>query len=138
MSDGYIIEGTVKMPAGTYVIGDPCYSIKDEDWIPWLEAADYTKSHVMLANVEGQPVLGLGTAYGDGCYHDQKGNQYPVDAGMIGLVPLEIAEASGDYRPDLSNVVDFPRPFKCSRKEDGTLTFGDIVIKTGDDDEEDE
>lgn len=31
-----------------------------------------------------------GTAYGDGCYEDQYGNTYDVDAGVIGLVPLEL------------------------------------------------
>jgi hypothetical protein len=28
-----------------------------------------------------------GTAYGDGCYMDNLGNKYGVDAGVIGIVP---------------------------------------------------
>ena len=31
------------------------------------------------------------TAYGDGVYYDNEGNEYPVGAGNIGLVPLELA-----------------------------------------------
>ena len=32
-----------------------------------------------------------GTAYGDGVYYDNEGNEYPISAGNIGLVPLELA-----------------------------------------------
>ena len=29
-------DPTVRMPAGTYVVGDPCYSVPDHRWMEWL------------------------------------------------------------------------------------------------------
>jgi hypothetical protein len=123
----YLMDGSVRMPAGAYYVGDPCYSITDHgEWMEWLEAARYETSHVLIADHRGKPVLGLATAYGDGCYEDQESNQYLVDAGLIGLVPVEVADAPG------GRCVYFKESFLCSRTSDGTLTFGDIIIETGD------
>ena len=36
--------------------------------------------------------IALPSAYGDGCYEDDHGNCYGVDAGVIGLVPLELVK----------------------------------------------
>jgi len=33
---------TARVPAGTYWIGDPCYTIPTDEWMEWLDAADYT------------------------------------------------------------------------------------------------
>lgn len=38
-----------------------------------------------------------GTAYGDGCYPDSTGTvRFPVDAGVIGIVPLELVNDMGE------------------------------------------
>ena len=49
------IEVQVQIPAGEYWLSDPCYTIKDEDWIPWLEACNYTEED----NLVGVRFLGL-------------------------------------------------------------------------------
>lgn len=128
---------TVYVPAGKYVIGDPCYTVPDDDWIKLLESCEYFNRPVGISG--GYEVLAFPTAYGDGVYRDQRGNVYPVDAGLIGLVPVEYAQIDEDrFYP--TQFVEFKTLTACRRDEDGTLVFGDVTIKTGDDanDEEEE
>lgn len=151
-------EIVIVVPAGEYWLGDPCYSVPDEDWMPWLEAADFRDERFVLwAQVPGTEfwVLGLSTQYGDGCYTDEQGNEYGVDAGLIGLVPVAYNPTT-NYTLDengrneygatgIARKVVFDKPTRCfidTRGEDfrdgryHTLTFGDIRIETGDGDEE--
>lgn len=119
--------GSVTMPPGEYFVGDPCYAVREADWMPWLEAADYiNESTYLLADVQGRPVLGIGTANGDGTYRGSDGNVYGVDAGMIGVVPVEVAQ-SGCKSPR----VTFDVPFDCTY-DDGEIRIGRIVIDTND------
>ena len=110
---------------GKYVLGDPCYVVPQEDWQPLLESCDYFNLPVGLC--KGYQVLAFSTKYGDGTYADNKRRHYPVDAGLIGLVPW--AYAIG-VDPELSQVVEFKNSTTCTRTSDGVLTFGNIVINT--------
>ena len=93
------IEVQVQIPAGEYWLGDPCYTIKDEDWIPWLEACNYTEEDNLVGVIPGTDfsAVGFRTAWGDGVYPLQKEEGYHwddvfalgVDAGLIGFVPCE-------------------------------------------------
>lgn len=135
---------SVHMPAGTYYVGDPCYVVPDHRWMEWLALADPDvfgenptrtdggTARIMNAELDGHPVLGIGTKYGDGVYVGSDGERYGVDAGLIGVVSVEIADATG---LSLGSVVKFDRPFTCSY-EDGTIVLGHISIPTGDDDVE--
>ena len=78
-------------------------------------------------------VVAFSTYYGDGCYTDQNGNSFPVDAGLIGLVPISYIEESTqknltDYR-DLCTLVEFEEDALCFTV-DGILTFGNYIIDT--------
>lgn len=123
------IRTSATVPPGTYVVGDPCYSIPDDKWMDWLEAADFTvadRNHVLFAEVDGHPCVGVSTAYGDGEYEGSDGNSYPVDAGLIGLVAIEVADKrSVDPRVE----VTFDSPVECSF-EDGVIHLGPILIDT--------
>lgn len=124
------------IPAGAYIVGDPCYFVPDDQWQPWLEAANYTypsREHVLHAPVHGHPVVGVSTAYGDGVYVDEQGREYPVDAGLIGLTP--IALAATDWRRDLGHLVTFDTEIAC-RYDDGKIHLGPITINTGDEEED--
>ena len=132
---------TVLVPAGTYLLGDPCYSVPDEDWDDLLGSCNYFMDSAVGTCPNGLQVLSFGTAWGDGCYRDNKGREYPVDAGMIGLTPvLEgwnrtdcgcISEGDGVY------LVEFTQDTICS--SDGKiLRFGSISIDTDPDPEDDE
>ena len=101
------IEIQVQIPAGEYWLSDPCYVIKDEDWIPWLEACNYRESDNLVGVIPGTDfsAVGFRTAWGDGVYPFQKEKGYSwedvaelgVDAGLIGFVPCEYGGEASMY-----------------------------------------
>jgi hypothetical protein len=130
-----ITIGSVTMPPDTYWVGDPCYGVPESLWMPWLEAADYkNERRFLIADIDGKPVLGVGTAHGDGVYYDQAGFAYGVDAGLIGLVPVGIEDPKHNNLYTLFGCqqVVFPQEFKCSYNEcdEGAIWLGHICIKT--------
>jgi len=126
---------TVTMPPGEYVVGDPCYSVPDDRWMEWLQAADYeTAGDVLLADLDGLPVLGLHTRWGDGTYTGSDRNEYPVDSGLLGLVPLQLlTEKELGELGDEMVVLRSSYPVRCSWGSDGLVQLGTIVIATDDD-----
>jgi hypothetical protein len=124
----------VTIPAGRYYLGDPCYVIRDEDWIPLLENCNYFIDRP-VGEVGGYQILAFSTKHGDGTFHDQQKNEYDVDAGVIGLVPVAYGGKEHDSRE-----VEFKSPTLCWN-DDGVLHFGSIIINTDDsgwDSEDDE
>jgi len=115
----------VEVAAGKYVLGDPCYVVPDLDWQDLLKSCEYFEQPI--GEVHGHQVLGFSTRWGDGTYADNQHRHYPVDAGLIGLVPIEYAIG---VDPELSQVVEFKNSTTCTRTSDGVLTFGNIVINT--------
>ena len=61
----------MKMPAGTYYIGDPCY-IFEKSWDKVLNETNYLQNDTLF----GKPVCIDSTAYGDGLYTDNFGQDY--------------------------------------------------------------
>jgi hypothetical protein len=122
---------TFTVPAGRYYIGDPCYAIAGNHWGKWLTNAGLDINSSMLTGniVDSFDAFAFSTAHGDGTYYDQKGREYGVDAGLIGLVPLSYLEANNVEVENYWTFVTFDRPTECS-SFDGTLSFGDIVINT--------
>lgn len=126
-------------PAGKYWIGDPCYTMEDY----WTEICDdfffadkvevgdsCNEGEYNLKHNVGKIFVG-NTAYGDGHYQDNFGNGYSVDAGCIGIIPMNIIEQNNDPGDIqlLGTVVDFDVDFVvCIR--DGVFQFGNIVIDT--------
>jgi hypothetical protein len=117
-----ISSKSVVVPKGEYVLGDPCYVVPNDDWSDLLNSCNYFNHPV--GRVRDFNILGFGTKWGDGCYRDTKGNVYPVDAGLIGLVPVAYAEVEPD-----SVIVSFSEPTLC-QNDDGILKFGSYVIDT--------
>lgn len=125
----------VEVKPGRYWVGDPCYVIDEDRWMELLESANYFMSS-SVGVLDNLMVLSFGTKYGDGEYKGSNGFWFSVDAGMIGLVPDELVVQRENTT--LGVFVNFDRPTRCSREEDGTLTFGDLVIQTGDMDYDEE
>jgi hypothetical protein len=126
----------VTAPAGEYYLGDPCYAVgPHEDWIQLLETCDYFAKPVGQLP-DGTQVIAFSTAYGDGLFPDNYGNEYPVDAGLIGLVPVTpaaeaaLAETEQRYGRPIMTRVSFDRPMRCSRQGRGLLRFGLYRIET--------
>jgi len=127
----------VTVPAGQYVIGDPCYAVPDDDWMPLLETCNYFYNPIgyVLGIEKKHFVLAFGTKWGDGCYRGTDGNEYPVDAGLIGLVPLDLVKNVSEHQ---GNIVTFERPTACINDGSGKLRFGHITIDTDPEEDEDE
>jgi len=110
------------VPAGKYWLCDPCYACPKERWHELLESSDYFSQ---AGHLDGVAVYGFSTAYGDGVYVGSDGEEYPVDAGLIGLTPIVLCEE----KPFGATFVEFHSPTLC-RDDGGVLHFGSITIDT--------
>ena len=118
----------VVVPKGSYAIGDPCYAVPNDDWSDLLDSCTYFESpigYVVKDGVQKFPVLAFGTKWGDGCYRGTDGKTYPVDAGLIGLVPVEIIKDFADCE-----LITFEKDTICVNDGSGKLKFGHITIDT--------
>lgn len=87
-----------------FYIGDICYVLSDELY-HGVWGGDHDFEDGMFTDpATGYSFAVAGTAYGDGEYDDGHGRVYPVDAGVIGLVPLELAERLPDQYSYISEV----------------------------------
>lgn len=118
------------LPAGDYYVGDPCYCFQDhEAWMQILDGSEYLE----LPYGEGRDqIVAFGTMHGDGEYRDRQGNSYPVDAGLIGVVPVHVAV---EPMEDL-HIIHFDTPFVCS-ESNGVIRLGHVVINTGNAEDDD-
>ena len=116
---------------GKYYLGDPCYVFNDTDWDTLLDSCNVFENPIGI--VRGYEILAFGTKYGDGEYIDNYGTLYPVDAGLIGLVPFDLIKKnySEEKLESFGNVVEFKWKVICT-SIDGVLTFGRYKINTGD------
>lgn len=95
-----IIQGTIRSSVGFY-IGDICYfmnrSLYHGVWIDQLDFGDGVFEDV---GGTGYGFAVASTAYGDGSYRGTDGTNFGVDAGVLGAVPMELAQAFGGPRED--------------------------------------
>ncbi len=127
------------LPAGTYVIGDPCYNLTDAQYDEFLATSDSLAQPGTITLSDGSTVTvhALPTADGDGRFTSGK-FEYAVDSSSIGIMPLEALE--GREPDESTKVVKFKHPFEVYDSA-GTLVFGHIEINTNygpEDDEVDE
>ena len=141
----------MKLEAGRYYIGDPCYTFsgKDHDsWIDFLDRCDWGRNENRISEYEGHKFFTAGTAWGDGTYllHGPDVHKYlGVDAGMLAVMPEALAKGVSEAHEGLWGkdgdglyaFVDFDHDFEVSC-DDGTFHFGKFVIDTKRDVEEEE
>jgi len=137
-------EKSIMLPPGKYIIGDPCYTVPDEEWDHVLDESDcfdgqcWAKFKTEIGH--DCYVVAFSTAWGDGSYQDEEGRNYGVDAGLIGIIPF----GNGISNMMGTNLVEFTGPVFCYYKN-GKIIFGNVKIDTDadsednnyDDDEED-
>jgi len=132
------------MNAGKYYVGDLCYVLNDE----WDEVCE-----LMFAGrknggcnqgefnlKDGRRFALYSTAYGDGTYVDNLGNEYFVDAGCIGCILLDDINLGNDRNKESiggGNIISFEKDFNTSTDGEN-LTFGHVTVMTGDYDAEPE
>ncbi len=128
---------TYSFKPGWYYIGDPCYAVKNTNWMPLLEKSNYFDcpsqenpdgKNQWYGEYNEQPMFAAGTACGDGCYTDQAGREYGVDAGLIGIIPIGAADGDSMHGGE---IIEFETDFEVSA-EDGYFKFGHVVIETRD------
>lgn len=144
--DGYTLmpkrkETEMILPAGKYVISDPCYVLEDSHYHRLLKATDYFggRGGIFKDTDSDLKFCVFGTAYGDGTYFDNKGREYGVDAGCIGCIPYEMCDKSkiGQYSYVEGFVDDFEvRNLPSDRASHGNLFFGSININTASEEED--
>ena len=79
----------IKTGNGFY-IGDICYVLGNDDYYRfWGKQKRFAEGAFEVPGKGYAFAVGF-TAYGDGVYADEEGREYPVDAGVIGIVPLEL------------------------------------------------
>lgn len=123
------------LPAGQYYIGDCCYVLQREhyDWDDFCHQFWEDGENITINKL---PVVAYSTLWGDGTYKSNTGKYFPVDAGMIGIMPKKLWKGTG--QPFGCTLVTFKAKFTCEDMGQGVLRFGDIVIDTGDEDEDEE
>ena len=88
-----ITAGTVTSNKG-FAIVDPCYVLSDSVYYDfWEKKKNFAEG---VFDYEGSSFAIARTVYGDGVYYDNHAHKYPVDAGVIALIPLElVSDKSG-------------------------------------------
>lgn len=109
------------LPSGLYWIGDP-NSVLDSFFENGLDSLDG-----IAATNEGKKIAIFPTAHGDGIYYDQDGDEYGVDTGRIGCIPIDCM----DQESDMGLIVLFKEDFICQWiAQGGFVCFGDLAIRT--------
>jgi len=138
----------IMLPAGQYYIGDPCYVVGTKNHELWMDflyktglISDTDECTEGYCTYEGHELFAASTAFGDGSFEDNEGYNYPVDAGMIGVIPIALTDDVAIESKKLGRIETFARDFEVSRTQDGVFVINrNIVINTGDwntNDEED-
>lgn len=125
----------MKMKAGKYYVGDPCYVYGEDhkDWLDFLNNGVWKDEPNTPFLYKGFTCFAGGTAWGDGVYEGSDGFNYSVDAGMIGAIPVEMADR--EFQEDLSKIVTFEEDFECE-VINGVIHIGHIIIDTDPKDDE--
>lgn len=129
----------VSVPAGTYIVGDPCY-VLHQWWDAFLDNIDSIRntSTFKIDNDVEITCVFFDTAYGDGAWRGSDGQVYAADAGMLGLVPAIVLEYGEEAPGWYNKLVTFDQDFTAYHDGVGRMDFGGIKVNTNDDDYEEE
>lgn len=129
------------LPAGVYVISDPCYVIDREDYDVLLAETNYfgvdrddiceRGGGIFTDNKTGRQFAVLSTLFGDGFFPSNVGKSFPVDAGCIACVPIEMVQPHVSEDPGVVKII-MEQPFDI-HYNDGTIIYGDVEIYTDED-----
>lgn len=122
------VETEVVMPAGAYVLGDPCYSVPNYRWDELMTATDCFRA-LPIGRLGGHDILAFSTYNGDGIFDGPNGSRLGVDSGLIGLVPVDLPRRR-ESRGGFTVTVAFDKLVTCRKYSDGVLEFGEHRIAT--------
>ena len=131
-------SGVLRMPAGDYFVGDPCYAFahdEEEAWYEFLSEVKEAKKEDRLPRFRGWLCFAGSTAYGDGGFgvtggEDNKelGN-CSVDSGMIGCLPGALVDSFGAQGYGEMVFVRMENDFDAE-VEGGRFSIGGVEIDT--------
>lgn len=126
------MKSELMMPAGEYYIGDPCYVIDNDLWDEFCDATFAMKKDYGVFEFKGYKCFVSSTNYGDGTYTDQMHRKYPVDAGIIGAIPIGLVKK--DFK-NLGHTFKSEYEFGVSADEgrwleEKNIYIGSVVITT--------
>jgi hypothetical protein len=122
-------------PAGTYYIGDPCYVIRNEwAWLGVCNQLEGKDGGIFMWHNEDKWIQGWAnsTAWGDGMYRGSDKQDYAVDSGLIGVMPVPEDFDIKRYFPYTevaAGVKIFAKDFIVTY-ENGVFYIGNIRINT--------
>lgn len=116
------------LPSGFYWVGDPCYAFDSQnEWMALLDSSgDYGSLAILEAFACDKRFVASRTAHGDGVYSDSLGNEFPVDAGLIGVVPMLDCDAAEPFGMTL---MEFDGPVTVSY-DDGFVKISGGTMRT--------
>jgi hypothetical protein len=130
---GSVLNQSKEFTSGNYYIGDLCYVMHDQ----WQEVCDITiVNNECLSGVfrlsNGTQFALYGTAFGDGVYYDEDGNEYGVDSGTLGCILIsDINTSNKDNNIALGNEIYFDEPFSTGYLLEGdVIKFGEVEISS--------
>ena len=95
-----MVHGLIHSNLGFYV-GDLCYAMNEKlydkfwgDELGFSDGVFLVPENKYFPSGKGYFFAVDSTTYGDGTYEDDDGREYPVDAGVIGVLPLELVDNS--------------------------------------------
>ena len=127
---------TYHFPAGTYYFGDPCYVIRDS-WMDLLGSTDYLEDY---SNTKWK-TRAANTAHGDGVYYGMNimsQFQFSVDAGVIGVVPLDEIEVPIDSIGTMGKLFTMDHPFQFEAIDGSFYINNQLVLETNSYEDEDD
>jgi hypothetical protein len=138
------LAASTVLPAGDYIIIDPCYVYGGARWQGLVDViygcgAD---TGVFTDPVTGCRFAYSGTFAGDGVYLDHAGHLYGVDSGGLACLPLAMVDAATlamlparDHSREQccsGRLVTFDTAWRCIPCDArGVIQFGSVVITTG-------
>ena len=119
------------LKAGKYFIGDPCYVIDDpiDDGKRWDRFCDEFCGGDGIEEFDGENIFVHHTMYGDGCFAGTDNHNYPVDAGIIGVIPISLCTSKIKSTKGYGRIVNFKKDFSATY-ENGIFYIGDVEINT--------
>lgn len=120
------VEQNLIMPAGKYVVADPCYVLDDHIYYNLLEN-DAFDGERPFHPASDLAVWIMPTYHGDGKYESGKW-EWTVDSGTIAIMqipstPTLFFKRGWEVYPQF----EVKQPFTCERTEDGKIVFGNFL-----------
>lgn len=124
--------------AGKYLIIDPCYIFKDEEYDAICESCNFDSSMALFSLIlnDHRSIVGMHTAIGDGIYpvYDRVGDVIGtcgVDSGMLAIVPEQVLAARQITDFSYGVLVELESTLPIQLLERGVVSIGyEIMIDT--------